>query len=68
VPDHDPPEIGPAELICRLQGLGHSHSTAQAVVEVVCAAIAQELSAGRNVTLSPLDIRTCLAPVCPTRQ
>jgi hypothetical protein len=54
VPDHDPPEIGPAELICRLQDLGHSHSTAQAVVEVVCAAVAQELIAGRNVTLSPL--------------
>ena len=40
--DHDIPEIGPAELICRLQDLGQSHS------------IAQELSAGRNVTLSPL--------------
>ncbi|KQR25728.1 hypothetical protein ASF71_18765 [Deinococcus sp. Leaf326] len=49
--DHDLPEIGPAELIRRLQDLGHPHDTAQAVVEVVCAAVAQELIAGRNVTL-----------------
>lgn len=54
MPEHGAPEIGQAELIRRLQELGHSHDTAQAIVEVVCTAIALALTSGRNVTLLPL--------------